>query len=357
MANEIVLAEPFLKGAAVALIKEGKLQDFFADFEDSSIKLVGATFIGEVDRFSKASNACFVKLPGNQQGFLRNSKNLTPGTKLMLQSRLFSPKNKALVVSSNLSFQGRYVVITPKVKRISFSRRILEKDVREELLCLAEKYQEIREKKLGMIFRSICKELSYQKIKHDIEKQLERYREVSAIKPTELSIVEGAPKALEKAQKEWHILESKEPISSPQCFDIYSVWEQVLALKKINVPLLDGGNISIEPTQALVAIDVNTGSDSSMAASLKANIQAIEEIPRQLRVRGLGGKIVLEMGPLSKKNRTKIEFFLRKKTNSDNDQIKFVGWTPSGNLELERPRDRIQIGESELSQIEKNIRV
>ena len=357
MTNEIVLVEPFLNGAAVALIKEGKLQDFFADFEDSSIKLVGATFIGEVDRFSKASNACFVKLPGNKWGFLRNCKDLNPGTKLVLQSRLYSPKNKALVVSTNLSFRGRYVVITPKVKRVSFSRRILLKDTREELFRLAEKHEEIREKKFGIIFRSICQDSSHQKIKYDIEMQLRRCRKVSVLKPTELSILEGAPNALEKARQEWHALENKEPISSPKCFDSYSVWEQVLALRKINVALRDGGNISIEPTQALVAIDVNTGSDSSISASLKANMQAIEEIPRQLRVRGLGGKIVLELGPLSKKNRTKIEFCLRKKTNSYNDQIKIVGWTPAGNLELERPRDRIQIGESELSQIEKNIRV
>ena len=357
MTDEIVLVEPFLKGTAVALIKEGKLQDFFADFEDSSLKLVGATFIGEVDRFSKASNACFVKLPGNQRGFLRNCKDLKPGTKLILQSKLFSPKSKALVVSTKLSFRGRYVVITPKVKRVSFSTRILGKDVREELFRLAEQYQEIKEKKLGIIFRSICKDSSHQKIKYDIEKQLKRCNDVSVIKPTELSILEVAPNALGKARQEWHALESEEPIISPQCFDIYSVWEQLLALREINVELRDGGNISIEPTQALVAIDVNTGSDSSISASLKANIQAIQEIPRQLRVRGLGGKIVLELGPLSKKNRTKIEFYLGKKTNSYNDQIKVVGWTPGGNLELERSRDRIQIGESELSQIEKNIRV
>ena len=107
MTDEIALVEPFLKGTAVALIKEGRLQDFFADFEDPSIKLVGGTFIGEVDRFSKASNACFIKLPGNQWGFLRNCSNLNPGTKLILQSRLFSPKSKALVVSTNLSFRGR----------------------------------------------------------------------------------------------------------------------------------------------------------------------------------------------------------------------------------------------------------
>ena len=357
MTDDIVLVEPFLKGTAVALIKEGKLQDFFADFEDSNIKLVGATFIGEVDRYSKASRACFVKLPGNQRGFLRNCKGFNPGTKLILQSRQFSPKSKALVVSNNLSFRGRYVVITPKSKKISFSRRILEKDVREELFRLAEKYQEIRGKKLGIIFRSICKESSYKKIENDIEIQLRRYSEVSVIKPNELSILEDAPNALEMARQEWHALENKEPISSPKCFDSYSVWEQLLALREINVTLRDGGNICIEPTQALVAIDVNTGSDSSISASLKANIQAIEEIPRQLRVRGLGGKIVLELGPLSKKNRTKIEFCLRKKTNSYNDQIKVVGWTPAGNLELERPRDRMQIGESEFSQIEKNIQV
>ena len=357
MKNELVLVEPFLKGNAVALIKEGKVQDFFADFDDSSLKLVGATFVGEVDRFSKASNACFVKLPGNQWGFLRKTKGISSGDMLLLQSRTFSPKDKALVVSSNIAFRGRYVVITPKIKRIAVSRQILGKDLRDALMCLADEYQEIKDKKFGIIFRSICEQASFQEIKEDIEKQLKRCNNVSIIKPTNLSIMENAPKALERAKQEWHIFENEELINSPQCFDIFSVWEQVLALREIYVSLPCGGNISIEPTQALVAIDVNTGNDSSTSASFKANLQAMEEIPRQLRIRGLGGKIIVELGPLSKNNRNKIETYLRKAITFYNDKIKVVGWSPLGNLELEKPRDRIQLTERQLSQIEKNIRL
>ena len=59
----------------------------------------------------------------------------------------------------------------------------------------------------------------------------------------------------------------------------------------------------IEPTRALVAVDVNTGADTSPAASLKANIAAARDLPRQLRLRGLGGQVVVDFAPMPKRDR------------------------------------------------------
>ena len=72
--------------------------------------------------------------------------------------------------------------------------------------------------------------------------------------------------------------------------------EAIEALLAPRIALTGGGHMMIEPTRALVAVDVNTGPDTSPAASLKANIAAARDLPRQLRLRGLGGQVVVDFG-------------------------------------------------------------
>ena len=68
MSTEIVMAEPFFDGNVLALVKNGIIQDFFADFNSLENDLVGSIFIGEVDRISKDLNSSFIKLPFNKMG-------------------------------------------------------------------------------------------------------------------------------------------------------------------------------------------------------------------------------------------------------------------------------------------------
>ena len=82
---------------------------------------------------------------------------------------------------------------------------------------------------------------------------------------------------------------------------------QLDALRAAHVPLGGGASMYVEPTRALVAVDVNTGGDTTPAAGLKANIAAARELPRQLRLRGLGGQITLDLAPMPKKDRRQFE--------------------------------------------------
>ena len=98
------------------------------------------------------------------------------------------------------------------------------------------------------------------------------------------------------------------------------------------------------PTRALVAVDINTGGDTSPAAGLKANLAAAKELPRQLRLRGLGGQIVLDLAPMGKKERRGFESTLRAALRRDTTETALVGWTPLGHYELQRKRDRVPAG-------------
>jgi Ribonuclease G/E len=99
----------------------------------------------------------------------------------------------------------------------------------------------------------------------------------------------------------------------------------------------------IEPTRALVAVDVNTGGDFSPAAGLKANLAVAKALPRMLRLRGLGGQITLDLAPMPKKDRKQFELLLRSAFRSDPIETSLVGWTPLGHYELQRKRERLPI--------------
>ena len=103
--------------------------------------------------------------------------------------------------------------------------------------------------------------------------------------------------------------------------------------------------MSIEPTSALVAVDVNTGSDTSFAAGLKTNLVAARDLPRQLRLRGLGGQIVVDFAPMARKDQRQVEQVLRAGFKADGIETALVGWTGLGHYELQRKRERLPLSE------------
>ena len=109
------------------------------------------------------------------------------------------------------------------------------------------------------------------------------------------------------------------------------------------VDLPGGGHMAIEPTRALIAVDVNTGPDTSPAAALKANIAAARDLPRQLRLRGLGGQVTVDFAPMPKRDRAALDQQLRLAFKGEAAETSLAGWTPLGNFELQRKRDRLPL--------------
>jgi len=99
----------------------------------------------------------------------------------------------------------------------------------------------------------------------------------------------------------------------------------------------------VEATRALVAVDVNTGGDTSPAAALKANLAASRMLPRALRLRGLGGQLAIDFAPISKAHRKQVEQSLRASFRNDAIETSLVGWTTMGLFELQRKRERLPL--------------
>ena len=119
----------------------------------------------------------------------------------------------------------------------------------------------------------------------------------------------------------------------------------IAALRAAKVDLVGGGNMLIEPTRALVAVDVNTGPDTSPAAALKVNIAAARDLPRQLRLRGLGGQVVVDFAPMPKKERAILDQVIRAAFKTEAAETNLAGWTTLGLFELTRKRDRLPLGQ------------
>ena len=121
--------------------------------------------------------------------------------------------------------------------------------------------------------------------------------------------------------------------------------EAVDAALRAEVPLEGGARMWIEPTRALVAVDVDTGGDTSPAAALKANLAMARELPRQLRLRGLGGQVAVDAAPMPKGQRRQVDHALKTAFRRDPIETALVGWTPLGHIELQRKRERLPLAE------------
>jgi len=139
------------------------------------------------------------------------------------------------------------------------------------------------------------------------------------------------------AWREW--TQSADVDEDDGCFATHDILDQIEALSEPLIKMADG-HYYIEPTRACITIDVNTGADTSPAAALKANIAMARDLGRQLRMRGLGGQIVIDPAPIPKKDRKILESAIKAALRKDTVETNFVGFTQMGLIELQRARVR-----------------
>ncbi|MFT3689551.1 ribonuclease E/G [Paenirhodobacter sp.] len=320
---------------AAALMVDGQLEDLLIDASEAMTLAPGAICRGRVERQMKGQGGVFVKLPGGEKGFLREAKGLTPGQNVICQVTGGTEPGKALPVSLRLLFKGRYGIVTPGAPGLNVSRRIREEETREGLQALARVVMEGSE--MGLILRSACEGAEDGEIVEDIAALRELAEAVTADTTGEPELLVDAPAPHEEAWREWA---DPVPDEVVEGFGDHGVLEALDALLSPRVALAGGGHMMIEPTRALIAVDVNTGNDTTPAASLKANIAAARDLPRQLRLRGLGGQVVVDFAPMPKKDRATLEQQLRVAFKDEAAETSLAGWTPLGNYELVRKRDR-----------------
>ncbi|KZY46505.1 ribonuclease G [Roseovarius sp. HI0049] len=322
---------------AAALIEDGRLTDLLID---SDRPRPGAIYRARADRPMKGQGGMFLQTPDGAV-FLRQVKGLSPGEPILVQVTGYAEPGKAVPVSSKLLFKSRYAIVTPEAPGLNISRQIRDDDIRDNLLVIA--HEEMDGSDMGLILRSSCAGADPDAIAEDIRAMASLAEQVTADRT-------GAPEKLTEGDGPhdlaWRDWSPKATLAdTPDAFEAHGVLDALEELQTPLAPLPGGASFYIEPTRALVAVDVNTGGDTSPAAGLKANLAAAKDLPRQLRLRGLGGQITLDLAPMGKKDRRQFETSLRAAFRHDATETALAGWTPLGHYELQRKRDRVPLSE------------
>lgn len=331
MKGRQILLDHYQGREAAALLENGILQDFVIETDGPA---PGAIMRTVVDRPIKGQGGVFLKTPeGN--AFLRQVKGLSPGQTMLVQVSGYAEAGKAIPVTDRILFKSRYVIVTPNAPGLNISRSINDDDRRDALIQLIR--EEIGEFGHGMILRSSCADAEGDEIVEDAQAMLDLASQVMADDAGDIEMLVDADSPHQFAWREW--TQSADVDADDGCFATHDILDQIEALSEPLIKMADG-HYYIEPTRACITIDVNTGADTSPAAALKANIAMARDLGRQLRMRGLGGQIVIDPAPIPKKDRKILESAIKAALRKDTVETNFVGFTQMGLIELQRARVR-----------------
>ena len=339
MKGRVVVLDRWQGREAAALVVDGQLEDLLIDPVGDDPLRPGAILRGVVDRPVKGQGGVFVKLPGGS-GFLRQVSGLAPGQRVIVQVTGASEAGKAAPVSLRVLFKSRLAIVTPGAPGLNISRRIRDEELRADLQALATEAMAGAAPDHGLILRSACEGAGDDEIADDILAMRDLAAAVMADQDGAPELLVEAPGAHDTAWRDWSDPAPDEVDDSDGSFATHAVDDMIDDLRSPVAALPAGASMVIEPTRALVAVDVNTGPDTSLAAGIKANIAAARDLPRQLRLRGLGGQITVDFAPMPKKDRGTLEQVLRAAFKGEAAETTLAGWTPLGCFELQRKRDR-----------------
>ena len=292
--------------------------------------------------------------------------------------------SKGPTLSTYISIPGRYLVLMPALGRIGVSRKIEDEGVRRRLRDIM--YELNPPKGLGFIVRTAGSDRTKRELSRDLAYLLRLWKvivrrirkmpgpvdiyeesdmiirtirdiftnEVDTIYIDEEKAYNRAKEFLQLVMPRYvsrlQLFVGKEPL-----FYKYNLDEEIAKIHRRQVPLKAGGSIVIDQTEALVAIDVNSGSfrtdDSAEETAFQMNVNAAKEIARQIRLRDLGGVIVNDFIDMRKeKNRRGVEHALRDAIRRDRARTKILRTSPFGLIEMTRQRIRTNLKNSAYGQ-------
>ena len=327
--QKIVIAE---RDNIAAVLENGKVTDFFIHRGEV---LLGDVYLATVDNILPSIDAAFVNVGTDKMGFLHAQDVMGKGT---LKEKL-SPKQKLIVqvvkeptghkgprVTTQISLPGRFLVLMPNEPGVSVSKKIESSRERARLKAIMNLIKPVG---VGVIIRTEAEGQSEADLQEDLEILLEKWNNIitsaETMTPPNLiyrdqdllyrvireacteetkEIIVDTAFAMNRVQnilQNWHInkninvtlYKGTEPLLV--AMDIHKEIKAALNVK-VNMP--SGGYLFIQQTEALTVIDVNSGKFVSSATQdetiLKTNIEAVHEIARQLRLRNIGGMIIID---------------------------------------------------------------
>ena len=344
--------------------------------------IAGNVYLGRVTGLAAGLDAAFVDIGVGSAGFL-NASDARPdpdaavepigryvhqGEAVVVQVSRDPIGGKGPRLTMRPAMVGRGLVYLPGQRRIEVSRRIAGAAERERLLRLVGDAAGGDE---GFILRSAAADAGDDEILGEIATMRRLWKDAAARRATPPALLLAAPGPLERALRDnpgvervvldtaAALAEAKrlrggvtlEPYRGAEpVFEHFGIEAALEGALEARVPLPSGGAVVIEETEALCAIDVDTaghgGGHGSGETALAANLEAAEEIARQLRLRGIGGIIVIDFVHMAKNaQRRKVIAALRGALGGDRDAVAPGGFTRLGLVEMRRRRTRPSLAE------------
>lgn len=367
----------------IALRRDGALIDLIVEAAGHESR-IGWIVLGRVIEVSHGLDAAFVDIGEAEPGFLpaRTARLLKPempagtpinrlvtqGETVLLQQVKDASAGKGAALSADIALHSDHLVLTPRLAGVAVSRAIPGKAERARLRRAAlDAAQALGlPKQEGVVLRTCAAGQTAEAIQAELEALAARWRDIqaraAAAQPPRL--IDRPPGALERLLPhlapgtdilcadlaghtkvtrwcEAHRPELLEGIvrhrGEAPLFEREGVEEEIAAALERSVPLPGGGALVIDPTEALVAIDVNGAERDPRDAAFAA----VPEVARQLRLRGLSGLILVDFPRLDHRaDRDRLIEELRTALAGDRVATQLLGFTRGGLVEIIRPRDR-----------------
>ena len=387
----------------VAILEDDVLVELMVDRAEHD-RIVGDIYLGSVQAVLPGIQAAFVDIGTEKAAFLhasdvtreqmldedddadleepdeRNRKvepiqNLiAKGDKVLVQVSKEPISTKGPRVTSHISLPGRFLVFMPQSRHIGVSRKIEGREERARLRAMAKEVVEPGEG--GVIIRTVGEELTREKFEREYKTLLNTWKKIQrkakSVRPPalvhrEAKLTSGIIRDVFTDKVDKLIIDSKEVYSEVRqylkdldpdlmervqfysdpvpLFDLYGIEDSIREAFQRRVDLPSGGYIIIEPTEALVSIDVNTGRYTGKKdpekTILKTNQEAAREVARQLRLRDIGGIIVCDFIDMeTRANQDRVLQELRTHLARDRARTRAFQVSELGLVEMTRQRVR-----------------
>ena len=381
----------------IALLDNARLVDFDIETRGSQTN-TGNIYKAKIVDVEPSLNAAFVDYGADKQGFLtandvnpraaghaddaeldKNasiSELLKPGQEILVQVTKDEVGAKGAVLTTYLALAGRYVVAMPNTNRQGVSKKIEDEETRKRMREAADKLK--IPDGMGVIIRTAGKDRTKLEISRDLKVLLRLWDNIQkeAKKTKAPSLIFKEQDVIIRSLRDYFSTEIDEVIldldeaydgaaeymrmvmprhrgaltryvESRPIFHHYGIEAQLETIYQPKVGLPSGGSLVIEQTEALVAIDVNSGKRKAGGheeTATATNMEAAKEVARQLKLRDLGGIIVVDFIDMSnRKNQQKVEKAMKEALKEDRSKVKVSRISRNGTLELTRQRIRASV--------------
>lgn len=395
--KEIIISKNENSAYMVLLLEDGKIVEKYDESESNKI-LEGNIYCGIVKNVLPGMQSAFVDIGEDKNAFL-HIKDVIPkvsnetgnkeedfskykikdyikqGMPILVQIKKDEEAQKGARISTHISLTGRFCVLMVDVNFITISQKIENSEERKRLRKIAAEILNKQEEKFGVIIRTASEGKKKEEIEEDLEKLIALWNQIkesydtakkqkvpqlicqnydvvskflTGVLDTGIDKItfnsktsyQEIEKYLKSIGKEEIKLEYKENLNN-----IYDIDSQIEKMERRKVWLDCGGFITIDKTEALTAIDVNSGkftgkkNSSKENTVVKVNEEATIEIAKQLRLRNISGIIVIDYIDMENdQDRNEIIKLLEKEIKKDRSKTQIIGFTKLDLLEMTRKK-------------------